>query len=98
MKHVSMHGRGYEALKDCLAHREPFVTSGALRARTGTIGSGRLPRVDEYFHSLSRAQYVVYSYDTPIAWVDENGEVRIPDEKYSITTSRHQGIVRSYLK
>jgi hypothetical protein len=34
--------------------------------------------------------YTVLSYDTPIAWVLETGEVRIPPVKYSRTTSGHQ--------
>jgi hypothetical protein len=35
--------------------------------------------------------YVVFSYDTPIAWyVVDHGWVR-PPVKYSVTTSRHQG-------
>lgn len=38
--------------------------------------------------------YVVYSYDTPIAWVDRAGNHHVPDVRYSVTTSRHQSKVR----
>ena len=53
---------------------------------------------DCYLHS--GAQYVVWSYDTPIAWwtpVSEGGDPdnhgwTIPDVSYSVTTSRYQGM------
>ena len=35
-------------------------------------------------------QFVVYSYDTPIAWRLSDGSWSVPDTKYSMTTSRHQ--------
>lgn len=56
---------------------------------------GRLPEPwREQFYCRSRGDYVVYSYNTPIAWwTPETGWV-IPDVKYSPTTSRHQSIVR----
>lgn len=41
--------------------------------------------------------YVVFSYETPIAWFTvEDGWV-VPAVKYSRTTSRHQGVVRRAL-
>jgi hypothetical protein len=39
-------------------------------------------------------RFVVYSYRTPIAWKNEGGEWIVPAEKYSVTTSRHQSVVR----
>ena len=40
--------------------------------------------------------YVVYSYDTPIAWGPTNvgGDLYVPAVKYSATTSKHQWIAR----
>lgn len=35
--------------------------------------------------------YVVYSYNTPIAWVDWLGEVHQSPYKYSVTTTQHMG-------
>ena len=35
--------------------------------------------------------YVVFSYDTPIAWHLANGDWVRPNRKYSVTTSKHQG-------
>ena len=37
--------------------------------------------------------YVVYSYGTPIAWHHAGGW-SVPSVRYSVTTSKHQGIVR----
>jgi hypothetical protein len=41
--------------------------------------------------------YTVLSFATPIAWVRADGAVVIPDERYSVTTSRHQGMCRAWL-
>jgi hypothetical protein len=41
------------------------------------------------------AVYLIRSYNTPIAWLDARGEWTIPDVKYSVTTSRHQGKIRT---
>jgi hypothetical protein len=38
--------------------------------------------------------YIIYSYETPIAWVTLAGEVVIPAIKYSQTTSRHATVAR----
>lgn len=40
--------------------------------------------------------YIVYSYDTPIAWVEACGRAVVTDETYSKTTScRHMPVARS---
>ncbi len=41
--------------------------------------------------------YTIFSYSTVIAWIDEDGDVHIPSNKYSMTTSRHQNLCRTYL-
>lgn len=80
--------------------REPFKTSGALSGGSPTSGytpeMGRLPI--NYRDSFVQADYVVYSYGTPIAWHLPNmGVWRIPDVSYSVTTSRHQSKIRAAL-
>jgi hypothetical protein len=84
--------------RDTLRERESFSTSGALRGVSGvarhvgyTLGS--LP--SEYADSVPTADYVVYSYRTPIAWHMPSGEWVCPDTRYSVTTSRHQSKVRT---
>ena len=41
--------------------------------------------------------YLVRSYQTPIAWA-YGDVVRIPEAKYSVTTSKAQGHVRRHLR
>ena len=81
---------------------EPFHTGNPLGGLTGTDrpsrATGQLPRAwaDAYQQSYDADAlvYVVYSYQTPIAWVTRAGVAVIPDVKYSVTTSSHQGIAR----
>jgi hypothetical protein len=85
-----------------LAKRAPFTTSGALRAVEGPVHeTGRLPieHVTRYRADLADpgVTYVVISWATPIAWVRADGEVVIPDESYSMSTTRHQKVARAWL-
>lgn len=73
-----------------------------FRNRTGSLwgqwfddlpdaGPGVLP--DSYVDELKELApvYVVYSYQTPIAWATESDELlTVPDVRYSLTTSQHQ--------
>lgn len=44
---------------------------------------------------LSSSQYMVFSYATPIAEIDLlTGKTWISSNKYSVTTSRHQNLIR----
>ena len=81
---------GWWKFRDVIAKGEQFKTHGALRSITTRSTLGRLPR--EYHTSVSSADYVIYSYATPIAWREE-GQWITPDVKYSATTSRHQSKV-----
>jgi hypothetical protein len=60
--------------------RNPF---GKLALRFGA----------ELINSLIDSQkvFVIYSYETPIAWTDKDGGWIIPDVSYSATTSKHIG-------
>jgi hypothetical protein len=79
-----------------LRNREPFRTHGSLRGAPVTCGAetGRLPR--QYHDSVRAADYVVWSYATPIAWHGPDGWV-MPDETYSVTTSKQQGRIATAL-
>ena len=63
--------------------------------------TGRLSGESEDIFRDDRAHnditYVVYSYSTPIAWRVRSGMWRMPHDKYSVTTSKHQGKVRTAL-
>jgi hypothetical protein len=83
---------------------QPFLSEGRLpdgtRRWSGHSGPavtlGLLPR--RWHRQVREAVYVVYSYDTPIAWVREapqNGPrnpywYTVPDVGYSPTTGQHQ--------
>ena len=43
-------------------------------------------------------EYVIYSYSTPIAWVDlDSGDKTFNETRYSVTTSRQQNLCKAYL-
>lgn len=61
---------------------------------TGLRYTGRLPR--GFHDSLAKADYVVYSYSTPIGWHVPFEGWHVPEVTYSATTSgKHQPILRS---
>jgi hypothetical protein len=82
-----------EAIRD---HR-PFNTSGALSAREVTglsvWDSGQLSGsdLDRFREDCQRVRFVVYSYATPIAWFTEPGGWHRVEQKFSRTTTKHQG-------
>lgn len=85
---------------DAIKEQEDFRAS-ALSGKWEAYGvdGGRLD--PQELAQLRHAQgkgglYIVYSYGTPIAWRDLEGWY-IVGQKFSCTTSRHQGIVRRAL-
>jgi hypothetical protein len=80
-----------------LKNLQDFDTRGSLfgvRVTTGSPLTGRLS--DEYRASVVEADYIVYSYGTPIAWHTPGGWF-CPDESYSLTTSAHQHKIKEAL-
>jgi hypothetical protein len=86
-----------------IAKEEAFRTSeadlpgrpGVIRFRAATGGAqsfGLLP--ERYRDDVRRARYVVYSYQTPIGWVRQDGTKTVPDVGYSLSTGQHQLIVQ----
>jgi hypothetical protein len=63
---------------------------------SGLPSSGRLNKENADKLYADNPSYVVKSYGTPIAWHGDNGWV-VPDQKHSVSTSNHQGIVRRAL-
>lgn len=71
--------------------------NGSIRGEAGpTFTTGRLAEVmtDTDYRiasgQLGSAQFVIYSYATPIAWLTHDGAWIVPDARYSRTTGRHQ--------
>ena len=86
--------RGY-ATAEAVGRHEEFDTHGALYARTGPrgIGSGRLNQAEaaQFWTDHPDIVYVVASYATPIAWVVRGGRVHVVGQKFSVTSTKHQG-------
>lgn len=74
------------------AHRYNGVQQGTHL--TPPAGGGHMP-LD--ITVPATAVYVVWSYNTPIAWVDADGTVTVPDVYYSSTTTAQQSKCRAWL-
>lgn len=64
-----------------------------LDGRTNTYGRLDSDEVAQYERVKESIDYVVLSYRTPIAWHSAEGWY-VVSQKFSVTTSKHQGIVR----
>jgi hypothetical protein len=63
------------------------------------VSKGRLPHGTYTLALMNDIKasdcYVVFSYQTPIGWVrTDGGKWRIPPVTYSVSTARHQNIVK----
>lgn len=86
---------GFQVFTEALRRNEDFQNStGSLsgRSRREVSGYGRLPASwrEDLDRDKEGVEYVVYSYSTPIAW-RKRGVWTVPDTRYSVTTSQHQG-------
>lgn len=85
-----------------IQHRVPFQGNSMHARRVPWNGQIRMGMLNENDRRLLTADneagdlYVVWSYDTPIAWYVK-GAWRIVTQKFSRTTSRHQSVVRRAL-
>ena len=81
---------GFKGAGSMYAHRYNGQPDGTNMAPPVSAGKfdGTIP---------ATAIYVVWSFATPIAWVDEDGTVTIPDQRYSVTTTIQQNQCRAWL-
>ena len=95
-RYAAKHGPHLQNTLHAIAEREPF-NAGNLTGRRVPAGYGRMSpaTADQFIDAVTAhgLDYVVMSYDTPIAWHDSRGWT-IPADKYSPTTSAHQNVVR----
>lgn len=78
-----------------IATAQEFKAS-ALMGTTSHFGAGRLDDEEtaRYNDAVSKGiDYIVYSYNTPIAWHGFDGWY-VVEQKFSVTTSKHQNYVR----
>lgn len=88
--------RGHQVAQT-IALRETFKTHGALQGRVveglGRYDCGQLADADKakFIEQCDEITYVVYSYVTPIAWYTPKHGWHKVEQKFSPTTSTHQG-------
>lgn len=98
MIRATTRGRGRAFLLTAIDTRQPFRTGGALRGDdrstcTSSVQSGRLDG-DDYIRFIQDSPEITYwvtSYNTPIYWVTTDGTAYRVKQKFSATTSKHQG-------
>jgi hypothetical protein len=83
-----------------IATRQEFKASALTGVNVNEQGlSGAFGRLDaQEFAQIkqdeTRINYAVYSYGTPIAWHTDAEGWYVVEQKFSPTTSKHQGYVR----
>lgn len=86
--------RGY-AVAEAIRDRVEFKTHGALKSVAGRsaafLGPGRLDQNERELFYAHEPTYVVLSYSTPIAWWSQTYGWHVVAQKFSVTTSKHQG-------
>lgn len=98
----------YRQIRDALAKREAFKGNSLWAQYVDTrrpLNVGMLPSEEVRLleadahtaHEQMESMYVVWSYNTPIAWA-YGDTVRVPDVKYSRTTSAQQTLARVNLR
>lgn len=92
IRYAAKHGPNLRNTINAIANAQPF-NAGNLTATHEWSSVGWLPSEWVTILRSDNPSYVVYSYQTPIAWLSE-GDWVIPDEKYSPTTDNHQSVVR----
>lgn len=84
-----------------LSRRDDFQASnlyGRRKAPGYGRASGRLPE-GEYDAMLRMADYIIFSYATPIAWhSSRDGLWFVPDISYSMSTTRQQNKIRRAIR
>lgn len=78
-----------------IATRQEFKAS-ALSGSRYSLGAGQLKgkELATFEADVNGADYIVYSYSTPIAWHSLNFGWYVVAQKFSVTTSKHTNYVR----
>jgi len=90
----------YQVYADQLFARQSFDAGVNVRGRkvedAAGIDTGRmpLPWAETFRDQEMEIKFIVWSYDTPIAWLLDTGEWVVPQHDYSPTTTKHLGTVR----
>lgn len=94
--------RGWLPFADALHRHEEFKTHGSLKGLRHNP-SDRVTRLGDLERKspnravdlqVAAVDFVVYSYDTPIAWHTVRRGWVVPTVTYSITTTEHQRLIK----
>jgi hypothetical protein len=90
--------KNQDQASEAIQNREAFLASAlwAIDGRSNTYGMLNPEEIEQYEAVRDSIDFVVMSYKTPIAWHSSAGWYMVK-QKFSVTTSRHQGIVRRAL-
>lgn len=96
---MAIHGKEARKVRRALAYGEEYKGGSALTITKSFHGWGRFPEPYPVSnpHDNPDVRVWVYSYGTPIGWLLWNGNAIVPDHGYSVTTTHHQGLARTYL-
>jgi hypothetical protein len=89
-----------KTIQEGIDHQKAFKIGNVSASVYGSgefVPKGRLPDfVADQLNARKTTIYVIFSYQTPIAWcnVGINTNWFIPDVKYSVSTSNHQSVIR----
>lgn len=101
---AATYGKGRALLDKAVSERLSFKTSGSLRGEAdpgyslynyGMLGGSDL---DAFLRDRDNITYMIFSYNTPIAWECVNGKQYRVEEKFSTTTSKHMGAIWRFWK
>ena len=81
-----------DVIRGAATHRGSMTHFGDHSA-VGNVGWLDTSRLAPWHQPDISDQNVVYSYDTPIAWRQNDGTVVVPTQRHSKTTNRHQAAV-----
>jgi len=83
---------------EAIQNRTNFIASSlsGWEGRSSTYGQLSQDEIEQYESVKDSIDFVVLSYRTPIAWHSSAGWYMVK-QKFSTTTSRHQGIIRRAL-
>jgi hypothetical protein len=90
-----LHSKDADGIAALIADGKPFATNAEFSGRPGPLGFMETGYLPAEWHATAKgsADYVVFSYGTPIAWREPGiGWVR-PLVKYSVSTGRHQDTI-----
>lgn len=92
------HNRDHAGMVKRIAAGQPFKGSNFWGEPRATYDTGKMPDADagvyDVYRTAGRVDYVIYSYNTPIAYhLTFINQWIIPPVKYSPATDKHQSML-----